>query len=127
MSTIETRTLHGGTTAAIFPSALVVYNFTPSAAADLASLLGTMPGTSVIFLATKFHKDMFSQATGFNRSFVLASKFIKHSAVDPQYPAQWLDEGDFIPILPGNISVEATDKGFRVTSVSPDPEFTLTL
>lgn len=116
--------LDKGGRAAIFPSGLVVFNFADDDDGRLSQVVSSHPGMPVVFLSTEFHPEVFSQAEGRNRTFVLASKFIEHDSVDPEYPAQWLSEGDTIPNLPGNVSVTATDRGFRVDTLQPDPQRT---
>lgn len=124
MCSPATIKLDKGGCAAVFPSGLVVFNFNDDVDGRLSQVVSSNPGMPVVFLSTEFHPEVFSQAEGRNRTFVLASKFIDHDAVDPEYPAQWLGEGDVIPNLPGNVSVTATDRGFRVDTLQPDPHFT---
>lgn len=116
--------LDNGGRAVIFPSGLVVFNFADDDDGKLSQIVSSNPGMPVVFLSTKFNRDVFSQAEGRNRSFVLSSKYIDREDVDPTYPAQWLAEGDTIPDLPGNVSVTATDRGFRVEALDPDPQRT---
>lgn len=113
-------TLDGGGKAVEFPSGIIVFNFADDDDGTLSQIVSGSPGKPVVFLSTEFHREMFSQAEGHNRSFILASKFIDHDDVDPVYPAQWLAEGDTIPGVPGNVSVTATDRGFRVDTLPPD-------
>lgn len=107
--------------AVIFPSAILVFNFDGDDEGKLSQIVSAHPGMPVIFLATKFHREVFSQAEGRNRSFIFATKYVNRDDVDPVYPAQWLSEGDVLPALPGNVSVTATDRGFRVDTIDPDP------
>ncbi len=53
--------------------------------------------------------------------FHLLARRHRPSTVDPTFPAQWVSDGDILPGLPGNLTLTATDGGFRVTSLSPDP------
>lgn len=105
----------------VFPSALVVFNFSGDEEGRLSQVVSTNPGMPVLFVSTVFCREVFSQAEGRNRTFVFASKFVDRGAVDETYPASWLDEGNFIPEVPGNLSVTATDCGFRVDALPPDP------
>lgn len=105
----------------VFPSALVVFNFSGDDDGRLSQVVSANPGMPVLFVSTVFCREIFSQAEGRNRTFVFASKFVDRSAVDETYPASWLGEGNFIPEVPGNLSVTATDRGFRVDALPPDP------
>ena len=111
-------TLPGGGKVAVFPEAIAIFNFSAADADAVAAILTANPVKSVTFLATKFDRAVFSQAETRNRSFVFAEKFIPRSGVDPDYPVQWLAEGDLIPMLPGDIEVTATATGFTVNNVS---------
>lgn len=105
----------------LFPSAVIVYNFTAELEAKLSQSLSAHPGEPVLFLSTVYNPEVFSQAENHNRTFVFSRKFINPAEVFPEYPAQWLSEGDFIPQLPGNLRVTATDRGFTVRTIPPDP------
>lgn len=115
--------LSGGAQAEVFPSALVVFNFNSDADGQLSQLVSSHPGMPVTFVSTRYNRNVFSQAEGRQRSFVLSSKFVDKEDVDPEYPVMWLDEGDTIPALPGNIDVTATDRGFRVETLPPDKPY----
>lgn len=116
--------LDNGGRAVIFPSGLVVFNFADDDDGKLSQIVSSNPGMPVVFLSTRFNRDVFSQAEGRNRTFVMSAKYIDRNDVDPTYPAQWLSEGDTIPDVPGNVSVTATDRGFIVETLSPDPQRT---
>lgn len=120
MNNTRSINLNGGGKAVNFPGGIVVFNFNDDDNGQLSQILSGAPGKPIVFISTEFHREMFSQAEGHNRSFILASKFISDEDVDPTYPAQWLAEGDTIPDLPGNVSVTATDRGFRVETLPPD-------
>ncbi len=105
----------------VFPSALVVFNFNGDDEGRLSQAVSANPGMPVLFISTAFCHKVFSQAEGRNRTFVFASKFVDRNDVDETYPASWLSEGNFIPELPGNLSVMATNRGFRVDALPPDP------
>lgn len=107
--------------AVIFPSAILVFNFDGDDDAKLSQILSAHPGMPVIFLATKYHREVFAQAEGRNRAFIFATRYVSRDDVGPTYPAQWLSEGDIIPMLPGNVSVTGIDRGFRVDTIDPDP------
>ena len=110
----------------IFPSAIVVFNITTEDEGQHSRILSANPGMPVLFLATKFNRNVFSQAEGHVRTFIFADGPVNPASVDPEYPAQWISAGDYLPGLPGNLSVSATgDGGFRITSLSPDPRRTV--
>lgn len=115
--------LSSGAQAEVLPSSIVVFNFASDDDGKLAQLVSANPGMPVAFLATRFNREVFSQAEGRNRTFVFNSKFVDPADVDPVYPAQFLGEGDMLPALPGNLTVTATDRGFRVDTLPPDPPF----
>lgn len=117
-------TLGGSGRAIVFPSAILVFNFDNDDDARLSQILSAHPGMPVVFLGTKFNREVFSQAEGRNRTFVFATKFVNRDEVDPVYPAMWLSDGDILPDLPGNVSVTGTDRGFRVDTLAPDAERT---
>lgn len=121
---METIKLDGGGKAAMFPGGLIVFNFSADDTGKLSQLVSSVPGKPVVFLSTEYHREMFSQAEGHNRTFVLSTKFIDRDDVDPVYPAMWLSEGDMLPDVPGNVQVTATDRGFRVDTLPPDPKIT---
>lgn len=123
MCTPTSIQLGKGGRVALFPSSIVVFNFNDDDDGKLSQVVSSHPGVPVLFISTVFHPSVFSQAEGRNRTFVFASKFVDREQVDPEYPAMWLAEGDFIPELPGNISLEATDRGFRVDTVPPDSKY----
>ncbi len=112
---------HGGRIS-VFPSAVVVFNFADGDDASLSQVLSANPGKPVLFISKKYDKAIFSQAEGRTRTFILASGFIDRKSVDPEYPAQWLDAGDMIPGVPGNLSVSAAENGFWVNSLPPDAQ-----
>lgn len=114
--------LGNGGKAAVMPSAIVVYNFESDDAGRLSQLVSAAPGVPVIFLGTKFVPAVFSQAENRNRAFVLSTGFVDKTEVDPVYPVQWLSPGNMFPMMPGNVSVTATDRGFIVETVAPDPQ-----
>lgn len=113
----KVTSLPGGGKAAVFPEAIVIFNFSEADADAVAEVLTANPVKPVTFLATKFDRTVFSQGETRNRSFVFAEKFIPRTSVDSVYPVQWLAEGDLIPMLPGNIEVTATATGFTVNDV----------
>lgn len=119
---ISVESLEHGGRISIFPSGIVVFNFAAGDEAVLAKVLSDNPGKPVVFISKKFDKTIFSQAEGRMRTFILSSKFIERKSVDPEYPAQWLDADDVIPAVPGNLSVSATDDGFLVNSLPPEPK-----
>lgn len=121
------ETLKSGAKVQIFPSAIVVYNFSDGDDADgkLAQIVSAHPGTAVVFISTKFARSVFSQAENRNRAFIFDRSKIDPATVDPVYPAQWVSDGDMLPGLPGNLSLVATDGGFRVTSLPPDDKQTV--
>lgn len=123
---IKTVNLPGGAQAAIFPSAIVVYNYADGGESELSQIISAHPGQAVIFVATRFDKAVFSQAENTMRTFIFLDADGLKASVDPTYPAQWVTPGDFIPALPGNISIEATPAGFIVSSIAPDPTETHT-
>lgn len=118
--------LTGGAKAAIFPSAIVVYNYAEGGDAELSQIVSAHPGQAVVFVSTKFDPSVFSQAENTTRTFIFLRSDGLAAKVDPTYPAQWVSPGDFIPALPGNVCVEASDTGFTVSSVAPDPIETVT-
>lgn len=118
--------LDGGGKAVLFPGGLVVFNFSADDTGTLSQLVSAAPGKPVVFLSTEFHKEMFSQAEGHNRTYVLNANCIDRQEVDPVYPAMWLNPGDMLPDVPGNVQVTATDRGFRVDTLPPDPRHTAT-
>lgn len=105
----------------LFPSGIVVYNYADADNGRLSQVMSANPGMPVIFLSTKFNRKVFSQAEGRNRAFIFLRGAVDPESVDPVYPAQWLSAGDMLPGLPGNLSVTATDGGFRVRTTAPDP------
>lgn len=115
------KTFNNGTQVVVFPGAIVVYNFSSADAAELSQVVSANPGAATVFVATKFDCTVFSQAENTTRTFIFMRGAVDESAVDPTYPAQWVSAGDFIPAVPGNVSVEATATGFKVTSLSADP------
>lgn len=108
----------------IFPDAIVVYNFTDGADSELAQVLSAHPGVPVVFISTKFSRSVFNQAETRNRAFIFDRATIDPATVNPEYPAHWVSDGDFLPGLPGNLCIEAVDGGFRVTSLPPSPQHT---
>ena len=114
-----------GSYAMHFPSAVVIFNY-PGQEADekIARLVSGSAGQAVIFLCKSFDKNVFSQAEGRNRAFIFSTKFVDKDSVDPTYPAQWVSPGEIMPGLPGNLSLKATDQGFKVESLPPDPPMT---
>lgn len=104
---------------ALFPSSIVVFNFTHDFADRLAQTVSAHPGMPVLFLNTIFDRSVFSQAENTLRTFIFSRDHISSDAVDSTYPAQWISGGDIIPALPGNIQVAATPTGFTVTSLPP--------
>lgn len=116
--------LNSGARVKLFPSAIVVYNFSSGDDADgkLAQILSAHPGEAVVFISNKYTPTVFDQAETRNRTFIFDRTSINPAEVDTEYPAQWVSEGDIIPGLPGNISLESLAGGaFRVTSLAPDP------
>lgn len=107
-------TLPGGGKAVVFPSEVVVFNFTEGDADKLGEVLVANPVNPVTFLATKFDRTVFSQAETRNRTFIFAEKFIPRDSVDPDYPVQWLAEGSIIPMDAGGLEITATAEGFTV-------------
>lgn len=118
--------LNSGGKAVIFPGSLVVFNFSADDTGTLSQLISAAPGKPVLFLCTEFHKEVFSQAEGHNRTFVFNANLVERQEVDPVYPAMWLSEGDMLPEVPGHLQVTATDRGFRVDTLAPDPRHTAT-
>lgn len=118
--------LNSGAKVKLFPSAIVVYNFSDGDDADgkLAQVISSHPGEAVVFINTRFSRSVFDQAETRNRAFILDRTKIDPATVDPELPAQWVSEGDFLPGLPGNLSLEADSTGIRVTSIPPDPHHT---
>lgn len=114
----KVTSLPGGGKVAVFPEAIVIFNFSEPDADAVAEVLTANPVKPVTFLSTKFDRTVFSQGETRNRSFVFAEKFIPRSSVAPVYPVQWLAEGDLIPMLPGDIEVTATATGFTVNDVT---------
>ena len=110
--------LPGGGKAVVFPEEVVVYNFTEADAPVLGNLLASHSVVPVTFLATKFDPAVFSQAETRNRSFIFAEKFISRADVSPEYPVQWLAEGNIIPMDAGGLEVLATPSGFQVSNVT---------
>lgn len=115
----EVSLAHGGRIS-VFGPGIVVFDFMAGDEASLSQALSANPGKPVVFISKKYDKAIFSQAEGRMRTFILSSKFIDRDSVDPEYPAQWLDAGDEIPGVPGNLSISATDEGFKVESLPPD-------
>lgn len=115
------KTFKNGTQVVVFPGAIVVYNFSGADAAEVSQVESANPGAATVFVATKFDRTVFSQAENTTRTFIFLRGAVDEAAVDPTYPAQWVSPGDFIPAVPGNVSVEATATGFKVTSFSADP------
>lgn len=115
------KTLKNGTQVVEFPGAIVVYNFSGADDAELSQIVSAHPGEATVFVATEFDRTVFSQAENTTRTFIFMRGAIDEASVDPTYPAQWVSPGDFIPAVPGNVSVEATDSGFIVTSLISDP------
>jgi len=105
----------------LFPSGIVVYNYAADDDGRLSQAISANPGMPVVFLSTKFNRDVFSQAEGRNRTFIFLRGAVDPESVDPTFPAQWLSAGDTLPGLPGNLSVTASDGGFRVRTTAPDP------
>lgn len=124
---METIKLNSGAKVAIFPSAIVVYNFCSGDDADgkLAQILSAHPGETVLFISTKYDREVFDQAETRNRTFILSRSTIDPATVDPELPAQWVSIGNMLPGLPGNLELETSDAGFRVTSLPPDPRHTI--
>ena len=120
---METIRLNSNAEVRIFPDAIVVFNFSDGDDADgkLAQIVSANPVMPVVFINTEFSASVFSQAETRNRAFIFDRTKINPAGVSPELPAQWVSEGDFLPGLPGNISVEAADGGFRVTSLPPSP------
>ena len=110
--------LPGGGKAVVFPEEVVVYNFTEGDSSALGDFLATHSVVPVTFLATKFDPAVFSQAETRNRSFIFAEKFISRADVNPEYPVQWLAEGNLFPMDAGGLEVLATPTGFQVQSVT---------
>ncbi|MCM1310505.1 MAG: hypothetical protein NC301_05700 [Bacteroides sp.] len=123
---MESIKLNSGAKVKLFPSAIVVYNFSDGDDADgkLAQILSSHPGESVVFINTKYSPEVFEQAETRNRAFIFDRTKINPDCVDPEFPAQWVSEGDFLPGLPGNLSLEASAEGLRVTSLPPDAHHT---
>lgn len=113
--------LHGDGVARIFPGGIVVFNFDNDDDGTLSQILSSKPGMPVVFLSTEFNRNVFSQAESRNRAFIFSRDAIDPASVDPEYPVQWVSDGDYLPGLPGNLSVTATADGFRVQTLSPDP------
>lgn len=113
--------LPGGGQVKLFPSAIAVYNFASDDDGKLSRIISANPGMPIVFLSTKFNRNVFSQAEGHNRTFIFYAGTIDRSNVDPTYPADWISDGDFLPGVPGNLSIEATDGGFRIRTLPPDP------
>lgn len=111
--------LHGDGVAKIFPDGIVVYNFDDDDDGKLSQIISSNPGKPVVFLSTKFNRNVFSQAEGHNRAFIFLRDAIDPAGVDPEYPAQWVSDGDCLPGLPGNLNVTATAGGFLVETLSP--------
>lgn len=118
----HTTTLPSGGKLVEVPSSIIVYNFAPGDEAVLSQALSANPGIPVLFLIKVYYKEVFSQADTHNRTFVMAAKFVNRDEVNPNYPAMWLEEGDFMPEVPGHLQVTATDRGFQVDTIPPDPE-----
>lgn len=108
--------LSGKSRTELFGSAIIVFNFDGDEDGTLARLVSAHPGLPVIFLSTRFNRDVFSQAEGRNRLFIFSTAAIDPATVDPTYPAQWLSPGDLLPALPGNLTVAATPAGFTLTA-----------
>lgn len=119
------KTFKNGTQVVEFPGAIVVYNFAGADNAELSQVVSAHPGEAVVFVATKFDRTVFSQAENTRRTFIFMRGAVDEASVDPTYPAQWVSPGDFIPAVPGNVSVEATESGFIVTSLTSDPAETV--
>ncbi len=119
---METIKLNSGAKVALFPGAIVVYNFSSGDDADgkLSQILSANPGKAVLFISTKYDREIFDQAETRNRTFILSRSTIDPATVDPELPAQWISVGNMLPGLPGNLQLEASDAGFRVTSLPPD-------
>ena len=111
-------TLPGGGKAVVFPEEVVVFNFTKDDASVLGDFLATHSVVPVTFIATRFDPAVFSQAETRNRSFIFAEKFISRTDVSPEYPVQWLAEGNIIPMDAGGLEVIATSSGFQIQSVT---------
>ncbi len=111
-------TLPGGGKAVVFPEEVVVFNFSEGDEVALGKLLTEYTVVPVTFLATKFDPEVFSQAETRNRSFIFAEKFIPRSSVSPEYPVQWLADGDIIPMDAGGLEVVATSTSFQVKDVN---------
>ena len=111
-------TLPGGGKAVVFLEEVVVFNFTDGDASVLGDFLAAHSVVPVTFLATKFDPAVFSQAETRNRSFIFAEKFISRTNVSPEYPVQWLAEGNIIPMDAGGLEVIATPTGFQISNVT---------
>lgn len=115
------KTLKNGTQVVEFPGAIVVYNFSKGDSPEMSQIVSANPGEATVFVNSKYDCSVFSQAENTMRTFIFLRGAVDESAVDPTYPAQWVSAGDFIPAVPGNVSIEATAIGFNVTSLSSEP------
>ncbi len=89
--------LHGDGVARIFPGGIVVFNFDNDDDGTLSQILSSKPGMPVVFLSTEFNRNVFSQAEGRNRAFIFSRNAIDPASVDPEYPVQWVSDGDYLP------------------------------
>lgn len=121
MSASDTITLPSGAKYIEYPGVSIIFNFAAADDARLAQLLASRPGIPVAFLATAYDPAVFSQAENTTRTFIFLRGAIDPASVPAYYPAQWVSPGDFIPAIPGNISVQATSTGFTVATLPPDP------
>lgn len=119
------KTLKNGTQVVNFPGAIVVYNFRKGDDPELSQIVSAHPCEATVFVTSQYDRTVFSQAENTVRTFIFLRGVVDDSAVDPTYPAQWVSPGDFIPAVPGNVSIEATPTGFTVTSLSPDSSETV--
>lgn len=114
------KTLKNGTRVEFFRAAIVIYDFADGDQAEVSQIVSAHPGQAVAFLSTTFTPTVFSQAENTQRTFVFLRGAVDESEVDPAFPAQWLSPGDFIPAIPGNISVEATQTALKAHECTPD-------
>lgn len=94
----------------------VILAFDPADDPDfrLSAMISARPGVPVVILCTRFDQNVFSLADNTNRTYIFAAADIPAGDVPAGDPVSWLAPGDFIPMIPGGVSVTAIGSGFLV-------------